>query len=147
MLCVERSAQHLSEVGARTELMQLLREAVDDVRYQSGTLTGSSTAAPLRAPRVSSASTRRTVMGGGGGGGAMGGGVGEERRGAFGLSMDQREQVLAALLSKEKVSVSVAVLLFERKSMTETACLAQSVFGMRLAVGALQWVARRLQST
>lgn len=108
MLYVERSAQHLSEVGTRTELMQLLREAVDDVRYQSGTLTASSTATPLRAPRVSSASTRRTVMGVGGGGGAMGGGAGEERRGAFGLSMEQREQVLAALLSKEKVSCGVS---------------------------------------
>jgi hypothetical protein len=71
---VDRSTQHLAEVGARTELMQLLREAVDDVRVQAGTMGTSPAGAvaaapplglPLGAPRVSSARVRRSVMSGG----------------------------------------------------------------------------------
>ena len=71
---MDRSTQHLAEVGARTELMQLLREAVDDVRVQAGTMGTSPAAAvaaapplglPLGAPRVSSARVRRSVMSGG----------------------------------------------------------------------------------
>ena len=74
---MDRSTQHLAEVGARTELMQLLREAVDDVRVQAGTMGTSPAGAvaavaaapplglPLGAPRVSSARVRRSVMSGG----------------------------------------------------------------------------------